>query len=163
MRDGPLAREKCYAIKVLITDATIHEDPVHRGPAQIIPAMRRPIHAGMLLSGVILLEPKQKFTINIPQEYMSDVISLLQGRRGQVQEIQQQTEQVTIIAKMPVAEVIKGFSNEMRSATEGRAIWYFEYAGYEKLPKELQDNIVREIRKRKGQKEEPPKPQDFLD
>jgi elongation factor 2 len=163
MHDGPLAREKCYAIKVLITDATIHEDPVHRGPAQIIPAMRRPINAGMLLSGVVLLEPKQTFTVNIPQEYMSDVISLLQGRRGQVQEIQQQTEQVTIIAKMPVSEVIKGFSNEMRSATEGRAIWYFEYAGYEKLPKELQDKIVREIRKRKGQKEEPPKPQDFLD
>ena len=163
MRDGPLAREKCYGIKVLITDATIHEDPVHRGPAQIIPAMRRPINAGMLLSGVVLLEPKQMFTVNIPQEYMSSVISLLQGRRGQVQEVQQQGEAVTIIAKMPVAEVIKGFSNEMRGATAGRAIWYFEYAGYEKMPKELQDKIVREIRKRKGQKEEPPKPQEFLD
>ncbi len=51
MKDGPLAREKCYGIKVLITDATIHEDPVHRGPAQIIPAMRRPIYAGMLTGG----------------------------------------------------------------------------------------------------------------
>lgn len=163
MRDGPLAREKCYGIKVLITDATIHEDPVHRGPAQIIPAMRRPINAGMLLSGVVLLEPKQMFTVNIPQQYMSAVISLLQGRRGQVQEVQQQGEAVSIIAKMPVAEVIKGFSNEMRGATAGRAIWYFEYAGYEKMPKELQDKIVREIRKRKGQKEEPPKPQEFLD
>lgn len=163
VKDGPLAREKCYGIKVIITDATIHEDPVHRGPAQIIPAMRRPIHAGMLLSGVVLLEPKQNFTVNIPQEYLSDVISLLQSRRGQMGEIQQQGEQVTLTAKMPVAEVIKGFSNEMRSATMGRAIWYFEYAGYEKLPKELQDKIVREIRKRKGQKEEPPRPEDFLD
>ncbi len=163
VKDGPLAREKCYAVKVLITDATIHEDPVHRGPAQVIPAMRRPIHAGMLIAGVQLLEPKQNFTVNIPQEYMSDVISLLQSRRGQMGEIQQVGEQVTLTAKMPVAEVIKGFSNEMRSATMGRAIWYFEYAGYEKLPKELQDKIVREIRKRKGQKEEPPTPQDFLD
>jgi len=163
MKDGPLAREKCYGIKVLITDATIHEDPVHRGPAQIIPAMRRPIHAGMLLSGVALLEPKQMFTINMPQEYLSDIISLLQSRRGQVQEIQQERDQVTIIAKMPVSEVIKGFSNSMRSATTGRAIWYFEYAGYEKLPKEIQDKIVREIRKRKGQKEDPPRPQDFMD
>jgi elongation factor 2 len=147
----------------MITDATIHEDPVHRGPAQVIPAMRRPIHAGMLIAGVQLLEPKQNFTVNIPQEYLSDVISLLQSRRGQMGEIQQVGEAVTLTAKMPVAEVIKGFSNEMRSATMGRAIWYFEYAGYEKLPKELQDKIVREIRKRKGQKEEPPTPQDFLD
>ncbi len=163
VKEGPLAKEKCYGVKVLITDATIHEDPVHRGPAQIMPAMRRPIWAGMLLAGVSLLEPKQMFSVNIPQEYMSAVISLLQSRRGQVQEVQQQGEAVTISAKMPVSEVIKGFSNEIRGATAGRAIWSFEYAGYEKLPKELQEKIVREIRKRKGQKEEPPKPQDFMD
>ncbi len=163
VKEGPLAKEKTYGIKVVITDATIHEDPVHRGPAQIMPAMRRPIWAGMLLSGVALLEPKQTFTVNVPQEYMSPVISLLQSRRGQVQEVQQQGEAVTIIARMPVAEVIKGFSNEIRGATAGRAIWYFEYAGYEKLPRELQEKIVKEIRKRKGMKEEPPAPQEFMD
>ncbi|MCL5239487.1 MAG: elongation factor EF-2 [Candidatus Marsarchaeota archaeon] len=163
VREGPLAKERCYGVKVLITDATIHEDPVHRGPAQIMPAMRRPIWAGMLAAGVELLEPKQMFTFNIPQEYMSDIISLLQSRRGQVQQVEQQGEAVTIIAKLPVAEVIKGFSNELRGATAGRVIWYFEYAGYEKMPAELQDKVVREIRKRKGQKEEPPTPQEFLD
>ncbi|MCL4365025.1 elongation factor EF-2 [Candidatus Marsarchaeota archaeon] len=163
MKDGPLAREKCTGIKVCITDATIHEDPVHRGPAQIIPAMRRPIYAGMLMAGVVLLEPKQRFTVNIPQEYLSDIITFLQGKRGQVLDIQQENEQATIIAKLPVAEVIKGFSNEIRSLTQGKAIWYPEYAGYERLPKELQDKVVREIRKRKGQPEDPPTPQQFMD
>ncbi len=161
--DGPLAREKCSGIKVLITDATIHEDPVHRGPAQIIPAIRRPIYAGMLLAGVILLEPKQNFTVNLPQEYLSDVIGMLQSKRGQIISIEQENEQASILAKMPVAEVIKGFSNEMRSATEGRAVWYTEYAGYEKMPKDLQDKIVREIRTRKGQPPEPPRPEQFMD
>ncbi|MEM3252975.1 MAG: hypothetical protein QXH69_03270, partial [Candidatus Micrarchaeaceae archaeon] len=163
MADGPLAREKCTGVKVLITDATIHEDPVHRGPAQIIPAIRRPIYAGMLISGVELLEPKQKYTINTPQEYMSDIIGMLQSKRGQILEVQQENEQATIIAKMPVAEVIKGFSNTLRSLTKGRAIWYMEYAGYEKLPSDLQEQVVREIRKRKGQPPEPPTPQQFLD
>jgi elongation factor 2 len=163
MKDGPLAREKCTGIKVLITDATIHEDPVHRGPAQIIPAMRRPIYAGMLFAGVDLLEPKQKFTINIPQEYLSDIITFVGGKRGQIVDIQQEAEQATVIAKMPVAEVIKGFSNEIRSLTAGRAIWYPEYAGYEKLPKELKDKVVREIRTRKGIPPEPPTPQQFLE
>jgi elongation factor 2 len=163
VRDGPLAREKCSGIKVSILDATIHEDPVHRGPAQIIPAMRRPIYAGMLMAGVVLMEPKQKFTINIGQEYLSDVISFVQGKRGQVIDIQQENENVTIIAKMPVAEVIKGFSNELRGITQGKAIWYPEYAGYEKLNRELQDKVVREIRKRKGQPENPPGPEQFLD
>jgi elongation factor 2 len=162
-RDGPLAREKCSGVMVRIVDATIHEDPVHRGPAQIIPAIRRPINAAMLMAGISLVEPKQIFTINVPQEYMSDVITLLQSRRGQVQNIVQDREQMSITAKMPVAEVIKGFSNSLRSSTQGRAIWYYEFAGYEKLPAELQNKIVREIRKRKGQPEEPPKPEQFMD
>jgi elongation factor 2 len=163
MKDGPLAREKCSGIKVSITDATIHEDPVHRGPAQIIPAMRRPIYAGMLMAGVVLMEPKQKFTINAPQDYMSEIITFLQGKRGQILEIEQENEQITLTAKMPVSEVIKGFSNELRGITSGKAIWYPEYAGYEKLPKELQDKVVREIRTRKGQPPEPPAPQQFMD
>ncbi|MCL5419665.1 MAG: elongation factor EF-2 [Candidatus Marsarchaeota archaeon] len=163
VKDGPLAREKCSGIKVSITDATIHEDPVHRGPAQIIPAIRRPIYAGMLSAGVVLMEPKQKFTINIGQEHLSDVISFIQGKRGVIQDIQQENENVTIIAKLPVAEVIKGFSNEIRGLTQGKAIWYPEYAGYEKLNRELQDKVVKEIRKRKGVPENPPTPESFLD
>lgn len=162
-KDGPLAREKCSGVMVKIVDATIHEDPVHRGPAQIIPAMKRGMYAAMLTAGVLLVEPKQLFTINVPQEYMSDVITLLQGRRGQVQNIVQDREQMSITAKMPVSEVIKGFSNGLRSATQGRAIWYYEFAGYERLPGELQNKIVREIRKRKGQPEEPPKPEQFME
>lgn len=162
-RDGPLAREKCNGIMVSITDATIHEDPVHRGPAQIIPAMRRGMYAAMLTAGVSLLEPKQMFTINIPQEYMSNVITLLQSKRGQVQNVAQDREQMSITAKLPVSEVIKGFSNELRSMTQGRAIWYYDFAGYEKLPGELQNKIVREIRTRKGQPPEPPGPEQFLD
>ncbi|MGI0141509.1 MAG: elongation factor EF-2 [Candidatus Micrarchaeales archaeon] len=163
MKDGPLAREKVYGIKVSIIDATIHEDPVHRGPAQVIPAMRRPVWAGMLIAGVTLLEPKQKFTVSIPQEYMSDVITLLQGKRGQILNIEQEREEATIVAKMPVAEVIKGFSNEMRSATKGKAIWSTEYSGFEKMPKELQAKIVKEVRTRKGVPPEPPTPEQFLD
>jgi elongation factor 2 len=162
-KDGPLAREKCYGVMVKIMDATIHEDPVHRGPAQIIPAMRRGMWAAMLTAGVLLMEPKQLFTINVPQEYMSDVITLLQGKRGQVQSIEQEREQMSIKAKLPVSEVIKGFSNSLRGITQGRAIWYYEFAGYERLPAELQNKIVREIRKRKGQPEEPPKPENFLE
>ena len=117
----------------------------------------------MLTAGVSLMEPKQIFTISMPQEYMSDVITLLQSKRGQVQNIQQEREAMSIVAKMPVSEVIKGFSNGIRCTTQGRAIWYYEFAGYEKLPTELQNKIVREIRNRKGQPPEPPKPEQFLD
>ncbi|MCL5680395.1 MAG: elongation factor EF-2 [Candidatus Marsarchaeota archaeon] len=162
VKDGPLARERCSGVLVSVVDASIHEDPVHRGPAQIIPAIRNAIYAGMLTAGVMLYEPKQNFTINIPQEYMSSVITFVQSKRGQVVSVTQENEQVSIIAKMPVAETLKGFSNDLRGLTQGRAIWYTEFAGYEKLPTELQNKVVREIRQRKGQNPEPPTPDQFL-
>ena len=163
VKDGPLAREKVSGVLVSIVDATIHEDPVHRGPAQIVPAIKRAIYAGLLTAGIVLEEPKQNFTINIPLDYMSDVISFLQSKRGQIINIEQEGGQASILAKMPVAEVIKGFSNDLRGMTQGKAIWYQEFAGYERMPTELQNKVVREIRKRKGQPEEPPAAQQFMD
>jgi len=159
---GPLAKEKVVGVKVRITDATIHEDPVHRGPAQIIPATKRPIYAAMIYAGVTLQEPKQKVTILCPQSYMGNVITLIQGRRGQLIGMEQEGEQSTIIVKLPVAEMF-GFGNDLRSATQGRGIPYQEYAGYEPLPRDMLLKIVKQIRTRKGDKPDPPTPNDFLD
>ena len=162
MDQGPLAKEKVVGVKVRIEDAVIHEDPVHRGPAQIIPATKRPIYAALLYAGVTLQEPKQKITILCPHEYMGNVITLIQGRRGQLLDMQQEGEGSTIIVKLPVAEMF-GFGNDLRSATQGRGIPYQEYAGYEPLPRDMLVKVVRQIRERKGDKPEPPTPQDFLD
>ncbi|NYZ75958.1 elongation factor EF-2 [Candidatus Micrarchaeota archaeon] len=159
---GPLAKEKVTGVKVKITDATIHEDPVHRGPAQILPAIKRPIYAAMLIAGTVLLEPKQKLLVQAPQEYLGPIIAQIQARRGQVLDIQQEEEIVTLTAKVPVSDMF-GFSDDIRGATQGRALWYYEYAGFERLPKDIQDKIVGQIRERKGDKKEPPTPQDFID
>ena len=159
---GPLAKEKVVGVKVRITDATIHEDPVHRGPAQVIPATKRPIYAAMIYAGVTLQEPKQKVTILCPQSYMGNVITLIQGRRGQLIGMEQEGESATVIVKLPVAEMF-GFGNDLRSATQGRGIPYQEYAGYEPLPKDMLLKIVKQIRTRKGDKPDPPTPSDFLD
>jgi len=162
VNDGPLAHEKVTGVKITVVDATIHEDPVHRGPAQILPAIKRPIYANILLAEPILLEPKRKLFVQFPGEYMSQVITLVQGRRGQVMDITQEDEVVSVTAKVPVADMF-GFANDVRSATQGRAIWYDEYAGFEQLPRELQNQVVRKIRERKGEKPDPPTPNDFVD
>ncbi len=92
------------------------------------------------------------------------MIKQVQGRRGQMLNIEQDEkgEVVTLLAKIPVAETF-GLANDFRSATQGRAIWYPEFAGYERLTPELQNKIVPQIRERKGEKKEPPTPQDFVD
>jgi len=160
--NGPLAKEKVTGMKVILHDATIHEDPAHRGPAQVLPAIRRPIYAGMLVAGTRLLEPKQIFLVQAPQEYSANLITSLQQRRGEMQEISQEGDVTTIKAKLPVSETF-GMSNDLRSASQGRAIWYHEYAGYEVMPMELQNKTVAAIRERKGENKDVPKPQDYMD
>ncbi len=134
MNEGPLAKEKCFGIKVILEDATLHEDAIHRGPAQVLPAITRTIYACVLSSDPMLLEPKQTLFITVPQDYMGNVSKELGQRRTQINEIKQEGDSSIFIAKAPVKELI-GFSAAIRGATQGRAIWTAEYAGYEPLPR----------------------------
>lgn len=161
MKRGPVANEKCGGIKVKLMDTKLHEDAIHRGPAQVIPAARSAIKAAMLMAGTFLLEPKQNLYVRVPEDYMGSVNREMQGRRGQILDMKQEGDQMEITAKAPVAEMF-GFANDIRSATEGRVLWSTENAGFEKLPKELQFKIIKEIRQRKGLKEQPPTPQELL-
>ncbi|MET1123864.1 MAG: elongation factor EF-2 [Archaeoglobaceae archaeon] len=161
MRAGPLAKEPCMGVKVKLVDCKLHEDAVHRGPAQVIPAVRSAIHAAMLQANPTLLEPYQKIFISVPQDMMGAVTREIQGRRGQILEILAEGDMVTIIAKAPVKEMF-GFAGSIRSATSGKAIWSTEFAGFEPVPQGLLENFVMEVRNRKGLKLEIPKPEDLL-
>ncbi len=152
---GPLANERVSGLKVSLIDAKLHEDSIHRGPAQIIPAMRSSIYGAMVLGGCVLLEPMQKLTINVPQDIVGDVSREIQQRRAEIQSMDQVGDLTTIIAKVPVATMI-GFASAIRSATAGRVLWSTESAGFQPLPYELRAATVTEVRTRKGLKPEPP-------
>ncbi len=154
MNIGPLAAEKCMGVKVRLVDAKLHEDSIHRGPAQVIPAVRSAIYGAMCHAGRILLEPKQKVVLNLPQDVMGASIAELQSRRAVIEDISQEGDQVTITSKAPVAEMF-GFATAIRSATAGRVLWSYENAGFEPVPRDLQDEVVTQIRSRKGLKPEP--------
>ncbi|MFP3950312.1 MAG: elongation factor EF-2 [Candidatus Micrarchaeia archaeon] len=162
MQKGPLAQENVSGVKVKLDDATLHEDNVHRGPAQVIPAIKRPIYVCMIDAGVSLMEPKQKVLITTPQEYGGEVINLINGKRGQLLNMDQEGETSTIQSIIPVSELF-GFSNALRGATQGRSTWYQEYYGYDTVPRDLTSKIVRQIRERKGLSPEPPTKETFLD
>ncbi|MBN2067317.1 MAG: elongation factor EF-2 [Candidatus Diapherotrites archaeon] len=162
MNEGPLAKEKCMGIKVILEDSKLHEDAIHRGPAQVLPAVTRTIYACMLSSNPVLLEPKQTLFITVPEDYMGAVSKELGQRRTQITEMKQEGDASIFIAKAPVKELI-GFSASIRGATQGRAIWTAEYSGYEQLPREMQDNVVAEVRKRKGLDPKPKSAQFFLE
>ncbi|HZY70317.1 MAG TPA: elongation factor EF-2 [Thermoplasmata archaeon] len=154
MNRGPLANEKVYGLKVRLVDAKLHEDSIHRGPAQTIPAARSGMYGAMVLGGRMLLEPLQKVTVNVPQEVLAAATRELQRRRGEILDMTSVGDLQTIVAKTPVAEMF-GFANDIRSATAGKVLWSTESLGFEVLPKELQTTVVGEVRKRRGLKPEP--------
>ncbi|WP_414469693.1 elongation factor EF-2 [Methanobacterium sp. ACI-7] len=159
--DGPIARERVMGIKIKLMDAKIHEDAVHRGPAQVLPAIRKAVYGAIMMANPTLLEPKQKVFINTPQDYMGSATREIQNRRGQIADMQQEGDMMVLESKVPVAEMF-GFAGDIRSATEGRCLWSTESAGFERLPVELQKQIVRQIRDRKGLSPEPYGPDHYL-
>ncbi|MCP1662667.1 MAG: elongation factor EF-2 [Methanocalculus sp. MSAO_Arc1] len=158
---GPLADEQVQRAKIRLMDVKLHEDAIHRGPAQVIPAVRSAVKAAILMANDQLLEPVQKIQITVPQDQMGAAISQIQGRRGQLGSTDSEGDQIVVNGTAPVAELF-GFAGDLRSATEGRAMWSTEFAGFQLVPSSLVKEVVMGIRKRKGLKEQIPTPNDYL-
>lgn len=161
LEEGPVANEIAMGMKFTLVDAKLHEDAVHRGPAQILPAIRNAIKGGMMMADPTLLEPVQKVFINTPTDYMGSVTKEILNRRGQIVDMPTEGDMVNVEAKVPVAEMF-GFAGEIRSATQGRCLWSTENSGFERLPRELQGQIIKQIRERKGLSPQPFGPDHYL-
>ncbi len=149
MDGGPLAREPCFGIKVTLTDAKLHEDAIHRGPAQMYPAVREGVKGAMMQAGPIIFEPVQTHLIEGPIEFTGDLTKLVMNKRGQILDITEQGTQTAVKAKLPVSEML-GWSSDLRSATGGRGTSSLVDQTFEKLPSELQNKIIAQIVQRKG-------------
>ena len=149
MDAGPLAHEPCMRMRVTLEDIKLHEDAIHRGPAQVYPAVREAIHEAMKLANPSLLEPLQIHVIEAPVDFIGAVTKLVSTKRGQMLNINQEGNTADIEAKLPVAEMI-GWSSDLRSATEGRGTSALRDQQFEKIPNSLQPEVVRKIRERKG-------------
>ncbi|MFH1607723.1 MAG: elongation factor EF-2 [archaeon] len=147
--NGPLAREPCMKMKVSLMDVRLHEDAIHRGPAQVYPAVREAIKSAMQKANAALLEPLQIHVIDIPDKFMGTITKLVGGKRGQTLEMNQEGTSMQIKAKIPVAEML-GWSNDLRSSTEGRGTSSLSEQEFEKVPSNMQADIIKRIRERKG-------------
>ncbi len=149
MNQGPLAREPCTKMKVSLVDIKLHEDAIHRGPAQVYPAVREAITGAMKKADAGLLEPLQIHLIEMPNNFLGAITKLVSSKRGQMIDVTQEGSLAQMDAKIPVAEMI-GWSNDLRSATEGRGTSSLKDQLFEPVPRGMQDDIIKKIRDRKG-------------
>jgi translation elongation factor EF-G len=96
-----------------------------------------------------LLEPVQIHLIEVPDKFLNTITRLVGGKRGQLLEVQQEESETQVRAKIPVAEMI-GWSNDLRSATEGRGVSSLADQLFEKVPRSLIEEVIKKIRARKG-------------
>ncbi|MBS3081894.1 elongation factor EF-2 [Candidatus Pacearchaeota archaeon] len=147
--NGPLAKEPLMKTKFILLDAKLHVDHMHRGPAQIYPAFRIGMFNAMKKGGAAILEPIQTHLVEAPVDFMGAVTGLIASKRGVLIDVEQKGIDVFIKARIPVAEMI-GWSNDLRSITEGRGVSSLITQDFKQLPRELQEEVVRKIRDRKG-------------
>ncbi|MEM3108540.1 MAG: elongation factor EF-2 [Candidatus Bathyarchaeia archaeon] len=162
IKEGPLAYEQIRGLKAKIVDVSLHEDPVHRGPAQIMPMTRRAIFAAFLSADPCLLEPIQKITVKVPPDLLGAVTSVITQKRGRIISVEQKEHLVYVTGELPTAETFD-LSEILRSATAGRAFWGLEFSRWAPVPASMMQQVIRAVRERKGLSPEHPKPEDFAE
>jgi len=151
MNVGPIASEPCINVMVYLDDAKLHEDAIHRGPAQMFPAFREGIRGAFRVAGPVIYEPKQVLQFEAPYDFMGDIVNMISSKRGQLIDTDQQGKIAILKGKLPVAEMF-GLASDLRSITSGRGNYFLVDQMFERLPGELQENVIKRIRQRKGLK-----------
>ena len=98
-------------------------------------------------AGAVLLEPSMRLEVVVPEEYMGDIISDLNGRRGRVRSMEAHGGTQIINARVPLAEMF-GYATDLRSRTQGRATFSMHFERYEQVPQQVGEEIVAKIQGR---------------
>jgi len=162
VHEGPLARETVRGIKFVLHHFVPHEDPAHRGLAQLMPATRRAMLGCMLIADPILLEPILGIEIKCPQEQIGTVAGILSGKRGKLLNVDQKGVISIIQGEVPASETFD-LSEIMRGGTAGKALWNTYFKTWQPVPQSLIKSIIADIRTRKGLNPEPPSADEFID
>ena len=162
VHEGPLARETVRGVKFVLHHFVPHEDPAHRGLAQLMPATRRAMLGCMLIADPILLEPILGIEIKCPQEQIGTVAGILSGKRGKLLNVDQKGVISIIQGEVPASETFD-LSEIMRGGTAGKALWNTYFKTWQPVPQSLIKSIIADIRKRKGLNPEPPSADEFID
>jgi elongation factor G len=93
--------------------------------------------------GPVILEPIMKVTVIVPSEYMGDIMGYMSSHRGRISGNEQQGQRVQIIGEVPQGEM-GTFSRDLRSMTQGRSVFYSEFAHFDPCPPAIQQKVVEE-------------------
>jgi elongation factor G len=138
MEDGPIAGYPIEGVKIRLYDGDHHDVDSDQNAFEI--AGRLGFRDAARKADPVLMEPIMDVEVITPDEYMGDIIGDLNSRRGQIGKMGQRNDAQVINARVPLSEMF-GYSTDLRSISQGRAIYTMQFETYEPVP----DDIAKEI------------------
>jgi elongation factor G len=140
MQGGVLAGYPLEDVEVTLYDGSYHDVDSNEMAFKLAASMG--FKEGCRKASPAILEPLMKVEVEVPEDYMGDVIGDLNRRRGQVNNMGDRSGNKIVDAFVPLSEMF-GYSTDLRSATQGRATYSMEFDHYEEVPKNVSEEIIK--------------------
>ena len=150
MEQGPLTGSYARDVRVIVYDGKMH--PVDSNELSFMLAGRNAFSMAFKEAGPKILEPIYDVEVFVPSDYMGDVMSDLQGRRGLIVGMGSESGYEKIQAKVPLKEM-SSYSTTLSSITGGRASFIMKFASYELVPGDIQNKLIDEFEKENQDKD----------
>jgi len=139
MKNGVLAGYPLIDCKATLMDGAYHD--VDSSVMAFEIAAKAAFREGVAKAGPVLLEPMMKVEVVTPEEYMGDIIGDLNSRRGQINGMEPRGNARVVNALVPLSAMF-GYVNNLRSMSQGRAQYTMTFSHYDKVPKNVADEII---------------------
>jgi elongation factor G len=143
MRNGVLAGYPIEDVKVKLFDGSFHAVDSSEMAFKIAGSMA--FQAAAKKANPVLLEPIMAVEVVTPEEYLGDVIGDLNSRRGKIESLTPRKDAQVIKAHVALAEMF-GYATQLRSMTQGRALYTMQFAFYEQVPRSVAEQIIEKVR-----------------
>ena len=144
MGKGVVAGYPMVDVKVTLVDGKFHQVDSNDMAFQIAGSLA--IRKGALDAGPVLLEPLVEATIHVPEKYLGDIMSDINGRRGKILGTEPTDGYQDVKAMVPESEMLR-FALDLRSITQGRGSFSKKFSHYEEMPAHLAKGIIEEFQK----------------
>jgi elongation factor G len=143
MQLGVLAGFPLVGIKATLLDGAAHDVDSSEMAFKIAGSMV--LKEAVRKADPVLLEPIMAVEVRTPEEYMGDVIGDVNSRRGMIQSMEDATGVKVIRAQVPLSEMF-GYVGDLRSKTQGRAVYSMQFDSYAEVPRNVADEIIKKTR-----------------
>jgi elongation factor G len=143
MQQGVLAGFPVVGVKATLLDGAYHDVDSSEMAFKIAGSMV--FKEGIKRADPVLLEPVMAVEVRTPEEYMGDVIGDLNSRRGLIQSMEDATGVKVVRAQVPLSEMF-GYIGDLRSKTQGRAVYSMQFDSYAEVPKAVAEEIIKKTR-----------------